>query len=96
MDETLTYHLEIQDRWGGWHQDELGGSVNSFPTKEEALAMVEELRPDFLPGAIFRVVEGSCPTCVEIKANGGFGPRHNASTRCESGKYPHCTCDTCF
>jgi hypothetical protein len=25
-----------------------------------------------------------------------FAPRHKASPRCQSGKYPHCTCDTCF
>jgi hypothetical protein len=25
-----------------------------------------------------------------------FAPRHTASQRCESGKRPHCTCDTCF
>ena len=25
-----------------------------------------------------------------------FAPRHKASPRCRSGKYPHCTCDTCF
>jgi len=25
-----------------------------------------------------------------------FAPRHKASSRCESGKRPHCTCDTCF
>lgn len=25
-----------------------------------------------------------------------FAPRHKASDSCESGKYPHCTCDTCF
>lgn len=25
-----------------------------------------------------------------------FAPRHNASGGCESGKRPHCTCDTCF
>lgn len=25
-----------------------------------------------------------------------FAPRHKASNRCESGKHPHCTCDTCF
>ncbi len=25
-----------------------------------------------------------------------FAPSHKASNRCESGKYPHCTCDTCF
>ena len=25
-----------------------------------------------------------------------FAPRHKPSKRCESGKHPHCTCDTCF
>lgn len=25
-----------------------------------------------------------------------FVPNHQASTRCESGRRPHCTCDTCF
>ena len=25
-----------------------------------------------------------------------FAPPHKASPRCQSGKYPHCTCDTCF
>lgn len=25
-----------------------------------------------------------------------FAPRHKASSRCESGKNNHCTCDTCF
>ena len=41
-----------------------------------------------------------CPGCVEryqapdpLKV---FGPHHKASARCESGKRPHCTCDTCF
>jgi hypothetical protein len=37
-----------------------------------------------------------CQTCERVKANGGFGPRHVASKRCESGGYPHCSCDTCF
>jgi hypothetical protein len=23
-------------------------------------------------------------------------PYHDASSRCESGKHPHCTCDTCY
>lgn len=35
-----------------------------------------------------------CRMCQEIKD--GFGPRHDASPRCQSGGYPHCTCDTCF
>lgn len=25
-----------------------------------------------------------------------FGPPHKASTNCESGARPHCTCDVCF
>lgn len=25
-----------------------------------------------------------------------FAPRHKPSDRCQSGKHPHCTCDTCF
>lgn len=25
-----------------------------------------------------------------------FAPRHKASSRCQSGKHSHCTCDTCF
>lgn len=40
-------------------------------------------------------VEG-CATCDHIKASGGFGPNHDASRGCESGKHNHCTCDFCF
>lgn len=25
-----------------------------------------------------------------------FAPRHKASSRCQSGGRPHCTCDICF
>lgn len=41
------------------------------------------------------VVNG-CPTCELVKQHGGFGPPHDASPRCESGKHEHCTCDGCF
>lgn len=43
-----------------------------------------------------------CETCEQIKREGGFGPSHNGSKRCESGSIAsggqnaHCTCDTCF
>jgi hypothetical protein len=37
-----------------------------------------------------------CSECDRVKANGGFGPPHNASPRCQSGGHNHCTCDTCF
>lgn len=43
-----------------------------------------------------RYVDG-CATCERIKTqHGGFGPDHDASERCESGKFSHCSCDTCF
>lgn len=41
------------------------------------------------------VMEEGCPTCAEL-ARGSFGPSHDPSPRCESGKRPHCTCDICF
>jgi len=41
------------------------------------------------------VLEEGCQTCAEI-AQGGFGPSHDPSPRCESGKRPHCVCDVCF
>lgn len=43
-----------------------------------------------------KYVEG-CTTCDYIRdKKDGFGPSHDASDRCESGRYDHCTCDTCF
>ncbi len=41
------------------------------------------------------VTEEGCATCAEL-ARGSFGPSHDPSPRCESGKRPHCTCDICF
>jgi len=38
-----------------------------------------------------------CPTCATIQSvYRGFGPLHDASSRCESGRYEHCSCDRCF
>lgn len=48
-------------------------------------------------------LDPSCPSCqthfyprYRSGKRDVFAPRHKASARCESGKYPHCTCDTCF
>lgn len=50
-------------------------------------------------------LDPTCKTCIEIfysqinkgkSINSIFAPRHKPSARCESGKHPHCTCDTCF
>jgi len=35
-----------------------------------------------------------CKTCDDPTYE--MGPDHTASQNCESGKRPHCTCDTCF
>lgn len=35
-----------------------------------------------------------CKTCQDPSQRGG--PSHEPSSRCESGKRPHCSCDTCF
>jgi hypothetical protein len=38
-----------------------------------------------------------CKTCDRAEAEGDrMKPPHDASSNCESGKYDHCTCDTCY
>lgn len=38
-----------------------------------------------------------CARCENIdRTYGGFGPPHQASSRCESGGRDHCSCDPCF
>jgi hypothetical protein len=44
-----------------------------------------------------KVPEGECAYCDRERAAGNnYHPAHDASERCESGKRPHCSCDTCF
>lgn len=39
----------------------------------------------------------SCSECKRIHDSGeSLAPTHRASSRCQSGGHPHCTCDTCF
>lgn len=38
---------------------------------------------------------GECASC-DLNRGVAMVPPHDASPRCESGKRPHCTCDTCF
>jgi len=62
----------------------------SNETREQMIARWESegwLVPD-CPGCRERY-EAKMPTDV-------FGPRHTASSRCESGKREHCSCGTCF
>lgn len=42
-------------------------------------------------------IDPNCEKCKEFYRDpNAFSPSHKASERCESGKRPHCTCDTCF
>lgn len=42
-----------------------------------------------------RMEPGVCGYCDAYR-NDPMMPSHTASDRCESGKRPHCTCDTCY
>jgi hypothetical protein len=56
-----------------------------------------KVHPSNAPGVLprRRKALGECAYCDEWGDDPNM-PYHEASTRCESGKRPHCTCDTCF
>jgi hypothetical protein len=62
--------------------------------KEDRLAMITRWERE---GRL----DPNCPGCREFYDSPKlpidvFAPSHKASNGCESGKRPHCTCDTCF
>lgn len=68
------------------------------PTSEwtrDARTAAETIRADAL--AQFGTPDPSHPDCAQCLSISVFGgPRHAASKRCESGRHPHCACDTCW
>jgi len=44
---------------------------------------------------VIHEVDPSCPTCM-AHLDDSMMPSHSPSSRCQSGSYSHCTCDTCF
>lgn len=65
--------------------------------------MAELIRTDTWPYAKaigerrHKAPKGQCATCDTERAAGReFHPSHDASSRCESGKHSHCSCDVCF
>lgn len=41
--------------------------------------------------------EGECTYCDSERTKGNkWFPPHTARPNCQSGKYNHCTCDTCY
>lgn len=43
----------------------------------------------------YRLPPGECSYC-DAHANDTMMPPHDASSACESGGHPHCTCDFCY
>lgn len=43
----------------------------------------------------YRRKKGECAYCDRYRDD-KMMPSHTPSDQCESGKYPHCTCDFCF
>lgn len=57
----------------------------------------DALKPLTPPARRHKAPEGVCRGCDEERAKGNdFHPPHDASSRCESGKHNHCSCDACF
>ena len=56
--------------------------------KERMIAFAESKT-----GRIYR--SDDCAYCVAHRDD-SMMPPHQASSACESGKYDHCTCDTCY
>lgn len=71
-----------------------------FATRDEAETRLEQMRDERHAKAGFKgkLKHRTRPGCEYCRAHAGedMMPGHDASDRCESGKRPHCTCDTCF
>lgn len=51
----------------------------------------------YIPDYLMLPMGDDCEQCVHNEMDShGFGPAHEPSSNCKSGKRPHCTCDACF
>lgn len=69
-----------------------------LPFVEDAAVAEHPAPKDTRPATDYqrRTRIAGCSECDLVQRHGGFGPPHDASPRCESGKHEHCTCDGCF
>lgn len=84
----------------------------SLPEYYSLRHKLDDLLPALEPEPLVRVIEkvkaigdrlprrrtttkGECNFC-DTHHEDKMMPSHDPSPRCESGKKPHCTCDTCF
>lgn len=81
-----TYTVQVDECRDGYHDVR-------FVPEGQIMGAVLEYHPH--PAGDIYVV--GCAYCErEREAGVTFFPRHVPSVRCQSGKRPHCTCDTCF
>jgi hypothetical protein len=66
--------------------------LNPFATIEQ---VAEQLRQPIVHLRVYRLEPGQCQYCDQCRDD-KMMPSHTASERCESGKRPHCACDTCY
>ena len=72
-----------------------GAQLSPKPAENEVEGLVGEPQPrPANPPARRRIVEG-CDYCARY-AHESMVPPHDASRRCESGGYSHCSCGRCF
>lgn len=70
------------------------GYLGKMPDGFNASAFVIALRAQVQAPRRHKMPAGECPSCDGETSD--FHPSHDASSRCESGKRSHCSCDVCF
>lgn len=66
------------------------------PTSNLPTVEIDDQGMRYVQGKYTRYYIG-CITCErEMETGNSFFPSHNESSRCESGKHNHCSCDSCF
>jgi hypothetical protein len=77
------------DWWALYMKDPKGAETLAADT------LSKSIRADVLTQ--FGKPDPAHPECSECLSTSVFeGPSHEASSNCQSGRRPHCTCDTCF
>lgn len=87
--------LTLVEQYEGYalYKNERGEKGYLFPDDIETDSESPPPPPDAVATADARK-HPDCKTCQDPAQRGG--PSHDPSRNCESGKRPHCSCDTCF
>lgn len=90
IEEARAQYQELYREW--WVQWKLGLARPEYLVVKEAMGSLVDAAV-----AKFGKPNPRHPECVQCLRNSVFGgPDHEPSRECESGRRPHCACDTCF